>query len=70
MITVEDVIAKDAKTQVETSKNNEELLKTGELKDAKKSYWPWILLAGGTIIAFWYFVLRKKGNESTEGVHS
>ena len=70
MITVEKVIENDKKDQTEVAKNNEELLKTGTVSAVKKSYWPWVLLAGTAILALWYFVLRKKGTETSEGVHS
>lgn len=68
MITVEDVQNKYSKAEGEAAKNNEELLKTGSSSAVKKSYWPWILLAGGAILGLWYFVLRKNGNESNKGI--
>jgi hypothetical protein len=71
MITVENIIEKNAQKSIEVAKENEELLNTGAVSKAKKPIWPWILLAATAIGVGWYF-LRKKGsgtNEGTSGQH-
>jgi hypothetical protein len=67
MITVEDVVRKNAVGSTPTAKDNEELLKSGTIKEVRKSYLPWVLLALGAIGLGWYF-LRKKGSGQNEGI--
>jgi hypothetical protein len=61
MITVEDTIKQNTQKSTEAAKDNAELLTTGSVREVKKSYLPWILLALAAIGAGWYF-LRKKGS--------
>lgn len=62
MIKVEDVQDKATRKATETAKENEELLKSGTVSAVKKSYWPWVFLAGTAILAGWYFLWRKKSD--------
>lgn len=60
MITVEKVIESSQNSAKLANEQNEEKLKTGEVKAVKKTYWPWILLIlGAAGLGFW---LWKKGN--------
>lgn len=61
MITVEDIVEKNTQRSTEVAKDNAEVLKTGSVREVKKSYLPWIILALAAIGAGWYF-LRKKGS--------
>jgi hypothetical protein len=61
MITVENIVKQNTQKSTEAAKDNAELLKTGSVREVKKSYLPWILLAIAAIGTGWYF-LRKKGS--------
>jgi len=67
MITVEKVVEKNTHRNATVAKDNQELLSTGTVREVKKSYLPWILLAVAAVAAGWYF-LRKKGSGTNEGV--
>lgn len=67
MITVEKVVEKNTHRNATVAKDNQELLSTGTVKEVKKSYLPWILLATAAMFAGWYFLIRK-GSGTNEGV--
>lgn len=68
MITVEKVLEKNAVESTKVAQSNEELLKTGSVRELKKSPWPWWI--GGALLlgaAIWYFN-RPKGSGTNEGI--
>lgn len=65
MITVENIVKQNTQRSTEIAKDNAAVLQTGSVREVKKSYLPWILLALAAIGAGWYF-LRKKGS-GTDG---
>lgn len=68
MITVEDVIKSSKNSAKITSEQNEEKIKTGEIKAQKQSYLPWILLAGAALIAgIWWYKKNKNENGAISG---
>lgn len=68
MITVEDVIKSNKSSAKVISEQNEEKIKTGEIKAQKQSYWPWILLAGAALIAgIWWYKKNKNENGAISG---
>jgi hypothetical protein len=67
MITVEKVIKKNAVESAEIAKDNEELLKTGSIREVKKPIWPWIVAIVVAVGVGWY-LLRKKGSGTNEGI--
>jgi type VI protein secretion system component VasF len=68
MITVEKVLNKNAEKEAEKFKNADQPI-PGAVQEVKKSYLPWIVLAGAAVVAAWYFFFRhKKGSGNNEGV--
>jgi len=68
MITVEDIIKSNKDSAKITGEQNEEKLKTGEIKAQKQTYWPWILLAGAAIIGgIWWYKKNKNENGAISG---
>jgi len=61
MITVEDIIETNKNSDNISSEQNEEMLKTGEIKAVKQSYWPWVFLIAGAVGLGWW--LWKKGKQ-------
>lgn len=61
MITVEKIVEQNTQRSTEVAKDNAALLTTRSVREVKKSYWPYILLALAAIAGGWYF-LRKKGS--------
>ncbi len=67
MITVKKVEQKNAVDSTAQAQKNEEVLRTGAVKEVKKSYVPWILL-GLAALGFGYWFYRKNKGGTNEGV--
>lgn len=62
MITVEKVLEKNVERGTEVAKDNEELLKTGSVREVKKPIWPWILAIIAALVGGYLLLRPKKGS--------